>query len=119
MEKDKETPLVLCMLMEGGHVPATVGIEVHCVGCSKMVWLSDSTVKAVKKLFEDESKGCSNCTETSRCKKHSLETNPPAPLCLHCGTKRMDNPKPGEELKLMGMTDDQAKDILEAISKLK
>ena len=131
--KEKETPIVLCMKTSTpGHFPATVGIEVHCVKCKEMVWLSDSTIQAVKKMYKDDSKECPDCiklqlpddqlavraTHSPRCESHSLDANPPAPHCVECGMEHMTAQKmSGSNLSIMKYTDEQFEEVRAALKK--
>jgi hypothetical protein len=123
MENNKDTPVVVCMRTNTpGHTPSTVGIEAHCIKCSEMVWLSDTSIRSVKKLYEDNSNNCDDCRPlvekdpASRCENHSMNTNPPMVLCVQCAMEHLEKEKEsGEDIKLMPYTEEQRDEILKAL----
>lgn len=110
----KENPVVICS-KTSSHTPLTIGIEVHCVGCNEKVWLSDTSIQAVKKVYEEDAAKCSECA-TGNCDAHSMDTNPPAPFCMECALKMMKN-EGKDNLKFMEYTKEQKDEVLAGIKR--
>lgn len=92
MEKDEI--ITICSTENGGK---TIGIWAACRGCETSVWLSDSTITAIK----------------TRHPKMDLVETPPTLLCLECGLSHMQKSK--DPITIVPITDKQLAELRKGI----
>ena len=92
MEEEKDDISMICSRIgDGYNLPVTKGIEAVCVECQHPIWISDTTIKAIKEY---------NPTL-------DLEIKPPKALCLECGIISMQE----ENKKIMPTSQTQIDEI--------
>lgn len=100
-EKKESTPIVFCSQLKDAR---TKGHAEKCKDCNDDIWLSDTSIPALKENFPNA----------------DLEKNPPELVCLKCGIERMNQANEkngGKDIKFGKITLAQVDEVVDHIKK--
>jgi DNA-directed RNA polymerase subunit RPC12/RpoP len=93
--KNDDDEIVLICGRTSEISPRTTGIAAICTRCQHEVWLSDTSISAVKKNYPEL----------------DLIKTPPTVVCIECGLKDLDK----KDAKISPLTSEQRQEIIDKI----